>query len=372
MLSVSCLALGRSPHHGGDVVNDLPGVAVDLFDAELAALDLGHIEDVVEQPEQVFAVVEDGVDEFARAFCLVDFLAQEFGIADDGGHGGADFVAHVGEELGFGPVGHLSGESGRGKLLVHRLQFLAGLFEGLAASHDFLRPLGDLLLQRVANHFGLASQAPSLRERQHKLSDFDVVERLLQNEEMIGPSEAGDNVLPGVVGVRRTEHDQDFWIGLPDALDRFHAVPARRHANIDERQGIRAVVAQRLLDHRQPFLALVGRVDLKRFGGLAARGRVAEQRRGFLVDGLVVVVLRPNDLAKILVNGFLVVDHQDSDRFRMGHVNTSIGLNGKFTGEQRPHPGPSLCAVSVPPSSLAVFAELCRPNPWPCFFVVNP
>ena len=175
-----------------------------------------------------------------------------------------------------------------------------------------------------------------------------------------------------MVRVRRAEHDQDFRIDLPDALDGFYAVPAGRHADIDERQRVRAAVAQGLLDQRESLLALVGRVDLESFGGLLLDGYVAEQRRRLLLDGPVVVILGSDDLAEILVDGFLVVDHQNTDRFRMAHVSTSTGVNGSSTVNSAPRPGPSLYAVSVPPSSLAAFAELCRPKPWPCLFVVNP
>jgi len=70
----------------------------------------------------------------------------------------------------------------------------------------------------------LARQIPALAKRQDELPDFNVVERLLEDQQMVGPSELGDDVFPGVVGIRRTEHNQDFRIHLPHALDGFHAV----------------------------------------------------------------------------------------------------------------------------------------------------
>ncbi len=68
------------------------------------------------------------------ALGAVDVLLQEqVGIAENGGHGGADFVAHVGQEVAFGPA------CGFGRLLGHLklggafgdaiLQFIAGLLQ---------------------------------------------------------------------------------------------------------------------------------------------------------------------------------------------------------------------------------------------------
>ena len=73
---------------------------------ELAGLDLGEVEQVVDDAQQV---VGGGLDRF-QALPLV--LGQgrvegQLGHAEDGVHGGADLVADVGQELVLGPVGRL-------------------------------------------------------------------------------------------------------------------------------------------------------------------------------------------------------------------------------------------------------------------------
>ena len=58
---------------------------------------------------------------------------------------------------------------------------------------------------------------------------------------------------------------------------------------------------------------------------------------------------------------------------RHGGLAAGFGLvDGKFEGEGGALPGPSLCAVSEPPISVAASAALCRPKPWPSLFVVKP
>ena len=102
---------------------------------ELARLDLGEVEDVVDQPQQGVARFGDDLEEVAlpgreRA------LQHQFGHADDGVHGRADLVAHVGQERALGPAGGLRRFLGLG-------QFRIGAFQ-------LRRPLPDAVLQFVA------------------------------------------------------------------------------------------------------------------------------------------------------------------------------------------------------------------------------
>ena len=80
---------------------ELGGVQV-----QLAGLDLGEIEQVVDYAEQI---VGGG---FGRRQALPLILGQrrvqgQLGHAEDGVHGGADLVAHVRQELVLGPAGRL-------------------------------------------------------------------------------------------------------------------------------------------------------------------------------------------------------------------------------------------------------------------------
>ena len=89
---------------------------------QAAGLDLGEVQDVVDDPEegvrrrldrrQVLPLVlgEEGVE-------------GQVGHAEDGVHGGADLVADVGQELVLGPVGRLRRLLGAAQLLLGPLAF---------------------------------------------------------------------------------------------------------------------------------------------------------------------------------------------------------------------------------------------------------
>ena len=92
-----------------------------------------------------------------------------------------------------------------------------------------------------------------------------------------------DHFLPGVVRVGGADDDLQLGIHLPDAADRLDAIPAGRHAHIDEGHGVGPPFLERPLHHLQPFLALEGGVDLELDVGSAAR-LDAEERRGLGVE----------------------------------------------------------------------------------------
>ena len=77
---------------------------IDRFQVQLAGLDLGEIQNVVDDAEQGVGRDFDDLQVFA-------LLGRQFGVqrqfrhADDAVHRGADFVAHVGQEFALGPVG---------------------------------------------------------------------------------------------------------------------------------------------------------------------------------------------------------------------------------------------------------------------------
>ena len=68
---------------------------------QLPGLDLGKIEDVIDQPEQMLAVALNAGQHPAHFFgrLAVDVVHDQFGIAEDGVHRRAQFVTHIGEEL---------------------------------------------------------------------------------------------------------------------------------------------------------------------------------------------------------------------------------------------------------------------------------
>ena len=95
--------LGEEVH---DAFDD--GVEVELLgeDLDLGGLDLGEVEDVLDDAHEGFAGGADGLNHFLLVGGEVG-VEEERRHADDPVHGGPDLVAHGGEELGFGAVGGL-------------------------------------------------------------------------------------------------------------------------------------------------------------------------------------------------------------------------------------------------------------------------
>ncbi len=94
----------------------------------LPGLDLGKVEDVVDDRKQRFGRGSDGLGKAALAL-VQRGAGEKFGHAEDAVHRRADLVAHVGEELGFRTARILgrvprSGQFGDGRLKtgVARLQ----------------------------------------------------------------------------------------------------------------------------------------------------------------------------------------------------------------------------------------------------------
>src|SRR3954454_793620 len=71
--------------------------------SELAGLDLGEIEHVVDQPEKVFAVLLDAIENpahFGRGLAI-DVIDNELGIAEDSIERRAQLMTHIGKKLRF-------------------------------------------------------------------------------------------------------------------------------------------------------------------------------------------------------------------------------------------------------------------------------
>ena len=149
------LLVGLEANHGGDVAEDVVEPEGDVLHLQLVGLDLGKVEDVVDDAKQGVAGPLDLLQ-------VVALLGGQFGLegqvghADDGVHRRADLVAHVGQEqalglgcrLGLQPrllhLGGLGADGGVGleqfvllqqQLLPLFLQFLLGgaQFLGLGA-----------------------------------------------------------------------------------------------------------------------------------------------------------------------------------------------------------------------------------------------
>ena len=79
-----------------------------ILQAHTPGFDARHIQDVVDQMQQMLGRVPDFFQIFFRGWGKTLFAEGDIIQTDDGVHGGTDFVAHVGKERGFGFVCFLS------------------------------------------------------------------------------------------------------------------------------------------------------------------------------------------------------------------------------------------------------------------------
>ena len=102
-LELQALLLGLDPYHVDDLREEGPGLIGDVDALHLSGLDLGDVQDVVDEGQQQLAGPLDipGV----LRHLLGDVLPQDDLVeADDGVDRGADLVAHAGEEVVLRPV----------------------------------------------------------------------------------------------------------------------------------------------------------------------------------------------------------------------------------------------------------------------------
>ena len=105
---------GQNRNHIAQHVTDGDG---HFFQHKLAGLDLGEVQDVVDDAQQVSGRRVNLVQSVGL-LGRYTFEAKEVGHAKDAVHGGADFVAHVGQEGALGDVGRFSLELGLDQKLI--------------------------------------------------------------------------------------------------------------------------------------------------------------------------------------------------------------------------------------------------------------
>ena len=100
-LEAELLVVGERLDRAEHVVEHVLHRIVGERERELAGLDLGEVEHVVDQAEQVAAVALDALEHGLRLLrrLAVDAVEDQLGVAEDGVERRAQLVAHVGEEL---------------------------------------------------------------------------------------------------------------------------------------------------------------------------------------------------------------------------------------------------------------------------------
>ena len=127
------LGMGGGGEDGQGVLQQVPQVERDAVEHQLAGLDLREVEDLVDDAQQVVGGFFDGAQVVQLARGQLAFL-QQVGEAEDAVERRADFMAHVGQELGLDAAG-LQGLFARQVQLdvldLDGFQVLAHVFGGL-------------------------------------------------------------------------------------------------------------------------------------------------------------------------------------------------------------------------------------------------
>ena len=146
--------MGAKRHRLDRIPEHLVDLDRDRIDLEHPGLDLGEVEDVLDDSQQGVGADLDQV-EILTLLRLERGIGQQLGHADDPVHRRPDLVAHVGEELAFRGIALVGLLPGRGELDVDR------------------RPHRQLFLelQAMALHFAIAA----LDGGEHLVEDVDEV-----------------------------------------------------------------------------------------------------------------------------------------------------------------------------------------------------
>ena len=129
------LGTGLLAHQGADVVQHGGEGEVTLLQRHLARIYLGEIQDVIDDGEQVLGGIVDLLQPLVLG-AVRGVALEQISQPQDGVHGSADLVAHVGQEGALGTVGALGALMGlgqlQGALVDHLLQVVTVLIQLLA------------------------------------------------------------------------------------------------------------------------------------------------------------------------------------------------------------------------------------------------
>jgi hypothetical protein len=166
-----------------DVVDEVREVERGPLEVELARLDLGEVQDVVDQRQQAVAAARDRVQ--VAALLLGQLRGeQQVGQPEDGVERGADLVAHGRKERRLGVPGALGVVAGGHQLALPGVDQRVAVLQGLA---QFVHVVGDgpQLEGPGRRHAGLHPTGGELRE---SLADLLGGRDDLRRQPPVGPS----------------------------------------------------------------------------------------------------------------------------------------------------------------------------------------
>ena len=117
---LDALGMGAGPQKLGDAIEQGADFDFVFIQGERTGFDLGEIQNVADQGEQRFARLGDGLGIGALVGAQIGFQQQP-AHAQHAIHGGADFVAHGGQEARLGPGARLGGIARFGQRVFERL-----------------------------------------------------------------------------------------------------------------------------------------------------------------------------------------------------------------------------------------------------------
>lgn len=223
-----------APIWGGEQLHHVAGQAFDVgrlrADRDLTGLQLGEVQDVVDQAHQGAAGVVDAAQVVAGRGGDVGLGHGQVGEADDAGERRSELVAHVGQEVGLDRGGFLGGDQGGalfGDVLEHAVQqggVAVGVHGAGALGDDAARAAvlaGEVQLQLVgtatgdggvdggvqADLIGRGEEAHGLVELRVEIGAGDAVDLI----DLVGPEDAAGRHLDAPVtdaaeGLGHVEH----------------------------------------------------------------------------------------------------------------------------------------------------------------------
>src|ERR1700733_2422578 len=143
------------------------------------------------------------------------------------------------------------------------------------------------------------------------LHDFDGVGGFFEYQELVCMPEAGNNLGPVIIRMRRADDDLHTGVDRPDFLYRLEAVPAGRHAHVNKCHRVGTSRFERRAYAFEAILALHRRIDIKRWP-CYDRAALAEDRQLRSHKRRRAIFRVHKNLAEVVVNRAVVVDHENT------------------------------------------------------------
>ena len=221
--------------------------------------------------------------------------------------------------------------------------------------------LGGQILQALPRQ-------PALAQRAGKLIDLFAGKRLAQHDHIV--TERLLQLIHVVIGKRRGNDDVDRRVQRPQRHCGLQAIPAGRHAHVDERDLMRPARSQRQFLQRCRRFALggLGDLELRRLCGSRCAGYQRFQRAQTGAFGA-------QYLAIGLADGGIVIHHQNTKNLLRACIHCMLpdkdaaaasaipeaGAKGRTNFSVAPRMRPGLSSETLPPTSRANSAAACRP-----------